>query len=179
MQDLCDEELVDGAARGNESAFVELFSRHGQSVLALIRREVPGAQDREDVLQEALLHAWRDIAKLRNRSRVRPWLLSIARNRCRDHHKSPLRRERPADQCALEHRVGRFGRMAADPAEQSELTDAVRNLQPLQREAIELFYLNGLTIREIARRIVVPAGTVKSRLFHARRDLRRLLDENP
>jgi RNA polymerase sigma-70 factor (ECF subfamily) len=172
-----DKELTEGALRGEEAAFVELLSRHGPSMLALIRREAPKAEDWEDILQEALLHAWRDIAQLRDHGRIRSWLLSIARNRCRDHNKSAGRREQFAAPQALERRLGRFGRMTPEPGEQTELADMVNRLPPREMKTAEMFYLNGLTIQDIARRICVPAGTVKSRLFRARRELRRLLEE--
>jgi RNA polymerase sigma-70 factor (ECF subfamily) len=67
--------------------------------------------------------------------------------------------------------------MGAGAEEQSDLADAVDHLPRLEQKAVEMFYLNGMTVREIARHISVPVGTVKSRLFHARRDLRRLLEE--
>jgi RNA polymerase sigma factor (sigma-70 family) len=177
MQCPGDETLAERAVAGDEAAFVELFSRHAGPVMALIRRLLDGEQDREDALQETLLHAWRDIGQLRDRSLVRPWLVSIARNRCRQHYRSPARRERPMDAPVLEYIAGRMGRMAPDPSEGQEAPDVLTHLAHPQRETLEMFCLNGMSIREIAARMSIPAGTVKSRLFHARRDLRRLLEE--
>lgn len=176
MRSLSDDGLIDRALRGDSDAFGELIRRHEQPLAALICRRVSDAHEREDVFQKALLDAWRCLEQLRDRSKLRAWLVQIARNRCRDHHRSAARRDEPTPDDALEVYLNRFGRMVRRPESSEELHDAIRNIPPTQRRTAELFYFEGLTIKEIGQRLHAPEGTIKSRLFHARRALRHRLE---
>ena len=170
-----DERLIDRSLHGDTKAFVELVRRYEQSLAALICREVADPHHREDVLQETLLQAWRGLGRMRERSKAKAWLLAIARNRCRDFHKSPRRCERPTDNGVLQARLNRRGRAVRDPQEHEEIRHAIGRVPPTQRKTAELFYLEGLSIAEIAERLRARQGTIKSRLFHARKALRRSL----
>jgi RNA polymerase sigma-70 factor, ECF subfamily len=162
------------ARQGSESeAFVALVRRHEQSMVALIRRYVHDYHAAEDVLQETLLRAWRSLSQLQDAAKARAWLLQIARNRCRDYLKSARRREEPTEQERLGFHLTRYGREAAD--RQRAVQDALDVLQKLsepQRGIAKLFYAEGLTIAEIARRTAYAKGTIKKRLHEARRDMR-------
>ncbi|MCE5237967.1 RNA polymerase sigma factor [bacterium] len=171
-----DAELVSRSARGEGAAFAELMQRHGRPVVALLRRLLERPEDVEDLLQETLLHAWRDIGKLQEAGRVRAWLLQIARNRCRDCWKAQGRATVPLAAEHLEVAANRYGRAAGRADEQVEAAqEALRQVRPPLREAAELFYAEGWSIAEIARQLQCPAGTVKRRLHEARRHMRRTL----
>jgi len=172
MRELTDADLVQRSTEGDQAAFAELMRRHQGPLAALVRRLVSDADQAEDLLQETLIQGWLKIGTVRSPDRVRAWLLQVARNCCRDYHKSAGRREQPAEQCELEWHLNRYGRSA--PPEQSayDMEDALRLLAPTEREAVDLFYLQGLTIKEICSATSSPIGTVKSRLFSARHHLR-------
>jgi len=172
-----DENLLAAARGGDPNSFVRLIGRHEQPLLAVVRRYVTDPHHREDALQTVLLQAWRDLAHLREPSRFRRWLLQIARNRCRDLARSRRRRERAIEAEASPGRLNRYGRAGGDAAAAMDVRDAVGELTEAHREVVELFYLKGLTVAEISRRIDRPEGTVKSRLHHARRKLRRRLED--
>ncbi len=176
MTDCHDKRLAARAARGEKAAFVSLVSRHGQALMALIRRMVPDHHHRQDVLQETLLQAWRCLPELRDGSKVRAWLVAIARNRCRDYCKSAKRRERPADGATLENYVNAMGRAVRDRAGGERLREVLHRIKPAKRRAAEMFYLDGMTIAEIAQRLNEREGTIKSRLYHARRAIQSLLE---
>ena len=169
-----DATLVKRGLAGDQEAFVELVKRHEQPLAALIRYRIGDRHHAEDVFQETLLQAWRGLRGLRDPSKVRAWLLQVVRNRCRDFLKSSQRRDRPTDEPTLSECLNRYGRTSGRPHEvASDVVESLEQVPAAQREAAELFYLKGLTIKEIAKRTQRPEGTVKRRLFHARERLRR------
>lgn len=126
------------------------------------------------MLQEALLQAWLGAGALRDPAKVRPWLLQIARNRCRDFLRSPQRRDRATDPQRLLLWLNQHGRAAAATGQATaEAHEALQHVPEPEREAAKLFYLHGFTIAEIAKRSRSPVGTVKRRLHDARHHMRR------
>jgi RNA polymerase sigma-70 factor, ECF subfamily len=144
-----------------------------------------GREDAEDLLQDVLAQAYQRLDQLRDESVVKGWLFAIARNL----HLSRLRRERqahgdawwqaslPADAAQAETPVPT--RVSNDLAPPGELRDSVREavarLPGAQREAVELFHLEGLSLRECAAALGVSENNVKQRLWRARQSLLGLL----
>jgi RNA polymerase sigma-70 factor (ECF subfamily) len=172
MGDATDADLVRRSAQGDPAAFVELVRRHRGSLVALIRRLVADPDEAEDLLQETLVRSWLSIGGVRSPARAQSWLLQVARNCCRDYHKSAQRRMQPTEQRELESYVNRYGRAAPPERIAADVGEAVGSLSPAEREVVELFYVQGLTIAEVGARTGSPAGTIKSRLFTARHHLR-------
>jgi RNA polymerase sigma-70 factor (ECF subfamily) len=173
-----DKQLVERALRGEAAAFVALLDRHRGPLLAMIRRLVDDEHLRQDILQETLLSAWEDLPRLRDPARVRPWLIAVARNRCRDLLKSAGRREQASSHEQMEVHLARLGRVVHDPMDRTDAADLVERISDVQRPAARMFYIDGLSVRQIAQRMCLSEGTVKSRLFHARRSLRRLIESD-
>lgn len=177
LVELDDETLVRRSAQGDERAFIKLVRRYEQPLVTLIRYQIDNLDHAEDVLQETLLHAWIGLRRLREPKKVGAWLLQIARNQCRDFNKSSQRRDFPTEEQELKEIVNRFGytlvrqRKIAD-----EVVEALEEVPAAEREVAKLFYLEGLTIAEVATRSHCPAGTIKRRLFEARFHLRQILD---
>lgn len=170
-----DAELVRRSVQGDESAFAGLVRRYLGTVTRLIRYQV-GDCETEDLLQETLIQAWKDLPRLRDPDRVRPWLLQVARNRCRDFFKGAQRRELPTAGAELELHVNRLGRALFQQGEAVvQVREGLEHISPADRELIRSFYLEGWTIAEIAARGRLPEGTIKRRLFHARHHLREAL----
>jgi len=172
MQEGTDANLVRRSAQGDREAFVELIRRHQCSLVSLIRRLVADLDEAEDLLQETLVHSWMNIAKVRKPERVQAWLLQVARNLCRDYHKSAERRMHPTEQAELANYLNRYGWAAPPDPIAMEVREAMHSLPPAEREVVQSFYVQGFTIKEICARTQSPAGTVKSRLFTARHHLR-------
>lgn len=172
MQEETDANLVRRSAQGDREAFVELVRRHRGSLVALILRLVADLDEAEDLLQETLVHSWLNIANVRNPERVQAWLLQVARNLCRDYHKSAERRVRPTEQAELANYLNRYGWAAPPDPIAMEVQEATHTLSPAEREVVQLFYAQGFSIKEICAHTQAPAGTVKSRLFTARHHLR-------
>jgi len=162
-----DEVLVGLAQRGEGSAIGSIVDLHAPRLYAVALSLLgPGAHaDAEDAVQETLVAAVQRIAAFEGRSSLRTWLGHILVNRV-----SKLRRSR-----AL-RRVAPIPADAAAPPGAAEARLDVRtmleSLSPEHREVLLLRELGGLSYQEIADALSVPRGTVESRLFRARRELR-------
>jgi len=175
-----DEHLLARLQLGDMAALELLYDRYAGQAFALATRIVANAQAAEEVTQDAFMSAWRQ-ARTYDASlgRVRPWLLSIVRNRAIDH----LRRQRKhraatvldeawmtqAPDDAFADAVRNLGRR--------ELRELLQQLPPAQRHAIGLIYLQGYTSAEIAQAMRVPVGTVKSRVRLGLARLRQSLSQ--
>jgi RNA polymerase sigma factor (sigma-70 family) len=126
------------------------------------------ASDSDDVVQEALVRAWRKRSQYdESRGTAQAWLLAIVADRARRHRT----RMRPGRELIDLPAVGR------DVERSIDLDNAIAALPPRQRVAVELFYLLGLDVRECAAVMGCSDGTVKSTLFDARARLRGVLEE--
>ncbi|HXP19800.1 MAG TPA: bifunctional nuclease domain-containing protein [Streptosporangiaceae bacterium] len=162
-----DSELVRIALRGDKDAFGELITRHWTTAVALATRLLGSADLARDAAQEATITAMTGLDRLRAPDRFGPWFCGITLNVARRWLRQ-LRAERPA---VLPDRT------SDDPgpdelAELAELAAAVRaavaQLADGQRQAVLLFYLQGLTHREVAAELAISVGAVKARLHQAR-----------
>lgn len=162
--------LVQRMAAGDPHALDELYARHGPHLLAYLAGRLGDAGLAEEVLQDVMLAAWQHAAAFRGRARVRTWLLAIARRRAINAH----RRRQPAPAIPLDDESDR---LAATDSPPSGISDALASLPEALRETLELVFYHGLSGVEAAEVLGVPAGTVKSRLHHARARLRRWFEE--
>ncbi len=178
--DFPDEALLALAAHEDEGALAELYDRYGRPAYGLALRIVRDPALAEDAVQEAFLTLWRTATSFRSdRAKPSTWILTLVHRRAVD----VVRREERRRAAPLEtsEEPEAYG-PATD--EEIELTDrrrivqeALRQLPDDQREALELAYYGGLTQSELAERLSVPLGTIKSRMFTGLRRLRDLLAE--
>ena len=165
---LSDQILVQQIRDGHEQAFVKLIRRYERSLVSLIRDRLGSVDAVEDVLQETLVHAWMGLRDREPRN-VRAWLYQVARNRCSDYLRSVQRRERFVESEELETMINRFGIPASRQRRAAEkVVEAFDQVPEKERAALRSFYLDGLSIAEIAVRHRCPPGTIKRRLSHGR-----------
>jgi RNA polymerase sigma-70 factor (ECF subfamily) len=176
------DDLLVGAARGgDERAFGRLVARHRPWVFGLIRAVVQDAEHAEDLTQEAFCRVHRGLGTYAAQGQFVPWLKQIALNLARNALRDRMAERRRQTALAAEQQAARPA-PADDPAAavvshviRSELRAALDALPAEQRQAVELHYFAGLSVREIAQRTGHPEGTIKTRLFHARRQVRQAL----
>lgn len=165
---LDDKMLVQQIRAGDEQAFVTLIRRYERSLATLIRDRIGAVDAVEDVLQETLVHAWSGLRERAPRH-VRAWLFQVARNRCADYLRSAQRREQFVESEALSTMINRMGVPTARQHRAAEDVIGAFDLVPeKERAALRSFYLDGLSIAEIAARHRCPPGTIKRRLSHGR-----------
>ena len=171
--------LAERIRRGSEDAFVRLIRRHERTLAGLIRSRIGSGDQVQDVLQETLVHIWSGLRRDTPRD-VRTWMLQVARNRCHDYFRSTQRRELFVETETLAPMVNRLGVAQARQREAAAaIVEAMEEVPERERAALRAFYLDGLSIAEIAARHRCPDGTVKRRLSHGRDRVRRVLGVTP
>jgi RNA polymerase sigma-70 factor (ECF subfamily) len=165
-----DELLAIRCQLGERDAFEALISRWHEPVWRYLRRLADSDDAAADLAQDTWLRVLRGIASLREPASLRPWLFGIARRVAMDRLRRQYVRAIDAD-AAIEDLPAE----ETDAGLDSDLAAMEAGLSTLplrERETLALFYLRELTIDQIAEALAVPAGTIKSRLFRARRMLR-------
>src|SRR5258707_14658639 len=156
-------------AGGDRAALAKLYSRHAGVLLGLAIRIVRERREAEDLLHDVFLEAWRCAKDFDpKRGRVRTWLAIRMRSRALDHQKS-ARVSRNAGDGGLELVPDDRERTTPD---HTRVRAALAELVADQRRVLALSYFEGLSCSEIAARISIPIGTVKSRLAAAMQKLR-------
>jgi RNA polymerase sigma-70 factor (ECF subfamily) len=159
--------------RDDHAAWRELIAAWERKMLYYISRLVPRHQDAYDVLQQLWLAAYRGIGQLDNPRDFSPWLYRIARNKAIDHRQ--LRTLNTTD--AADDLPAADGDPQDQFADAEALHLALDRLSIAHREVLTLYFLEDFSVDQIADVLDIPPGTVKSRLHHARRDLRQLLEK--
>ncbi|MGI8549429.1 MAG: RNA polymerase sigma factor [Dehalococcoidia bacterium] len=175
-----DEELLACICAGDTQALESFYSRYGGIAFSLALRISGNRETAEEVTQEAFLAIWRRAATfVPGRGSARSWLLGIVHHRAIDMLRA---RNARGQTVALDERLPIPGGEEPWPVVQQNLDrEAIRtaltSLPREQRESIELAYFAGLTYPEIAGRLDVPVGTIKSRLRLGLGKLRLLMHD--
>ena len=180
---LSDEALVALVARGDEDALAELYDRVGRTAFGLAHRVLRDERHAEDAVQEAFLAVWRTAASFRaERAKASTWILTLVHRRAVDLVRREERRRAEPLGDAHEPALAREAEATEEAAwirfERERVQSALKQLPDVQREAIELAYYGGFSQSELAERLGVPLGTIKSRMFSGLARLRELLDES-
>ena len=171
-----DDELVRRVAARNADALIELYQRHGRAVFSLAYYISRVRGTAEEITQDVFSALWQKANQFdAARGRLEVWLLRITRNLAIDR----LRHQRRRIQNAISLDLIEPQAESSDDTERAEqrheLNRLLQQLPAAQRQAIELSYFQGFTHDEIAAKLQVPVGTVKSRILLALRKLKELL----
>jgi RNA polymerase sigma-70 factor (ECF subfamily) len=164
-----DAELVAAAREGDIDAFEGLVRRHSGAVYAHATRFFGDASAADDVAQEVFIKVYRSLDTFGERSRFSTWLYRITRNTCLDQVRGGKRRPIPVD--PLDVSASAPGDLSDQVALAASVEAAMRSLAPEDRDALSAVSVFGLSYAEAADALGVPEGTVKSRVFRARRSL--------
>lgn len=173
-----DDDLVRLAAAGDQDAFAELYDRHGHVSFGLALRIIGDRQRAEDAVQDAFLDVWRSAPRFdADRGAARAWILAIVHRRAVDVVRREERRRREPVITESDLWSEPANETIWLAAERRSLRDALDRLSVEHREVLLLAYYGGLTQSEIATRLQLPLGTVKSRTWAALARLGSLLDD--
>ena len=179
---LNDVELVRRAQGGDSAAFDEVVNRFTGELYGLALFLTGQASDADDVLQETFLGAYENLAAFEGRSSLKTWLSRILLNQAARHRRS--QRVRKAAQPV--HLSAASQAVLEGAARQSQVRDSeirldvlqvLQTLQPDYREVVVLREMEGMSYQQIAETLHIPEGTVESRLFRARQELKERLKE--
>ncbi|MEM7201024.1 MAG: sigma-70 family RNA polymerase sigma factor [Planctomycetota bacterium] len=158
---------VQAVLAGDVSRFGEIVVAFDAPVRRVVSRRLRDAHAREDVIQEVWIRVYQRLSALLEASTPEAWIRGIARNCAVDHHR---RRQQLQAFGPLTHDV-------PDDAPASWVWDLVDTLPPARRELLTWRYRHALSYAEIAERLGVPASTVRGRMYDARQELRRMLQQ--
>jgi RNA polymerase sigma factor (sigma-70 family) len=172
-----DEFLVAAAITGDQPALSRLVARWHAKLLRHAWRVLGDSERAKDMVQEAWVEILRGLSRLDDVAAFPAWAYRIVTRRCQRAFnrasREPFEPERDDEEQGLhvpEHASGEFA------AELSNVMGAISTLPSAQRAALALFYIEELSVAEIAIATDVPPGTVKTRLMHARWKVRAILE---
>ena len=185
MSDSGEHELFEQAREGNRTAFDRLQETLDASVRRFVRKLVGIREEEEDIVQDAFLALYMNLERLESSEHLRPFLFRVVRNRCYD----TLRRqgrfqfvplEAASEDSAVNSSFLTDRRRQPDEALHwillhSEVQQAIDRLPEIQRQAIILYCEDDLTYAQIAEAMATDIGTIKSRIYYGRKNLRKLL----
>ena len=181
--DTYEEALVFAAKNGNTTSFEELYRLYYKKVYALIRMTVKDPSESEDVLQQTFVNAWKNISKLEDNSAFNTWIQRIAVNQCYSvlrKHKEMLTTDSEEQQNVMDTLESDFMLPEVYATQQDlsgRLKKIISELSDVQRQTILLYYYNEMSIDEIAETMGCSPGTVKSRLYLARKAIGTEIEE--
>ncbi len=161
--------------------FEELIKTNKQNIKNIIR--LITKQDNEDIEQEVYIKLWKNADKYEERGSLKSWVNTVARNASKDYLKSSAvknEQNTTADETVLvniKDRKSTPEEGALVSERQKKIINAIDNLKPKFREVIMLCEIYGLTYEEASKRINCPVGTVKSRIYNAKKELSIVLSE--
>ena len=180
-------ELIRKVRDGDVQAFEQLFNRYQKRVYNIVYRMVGNEQDAADLTQEVFVRVYKSRDMLRDEMTFGAWLRTVATNICRDHFRK-VRRTIKADSLdePIAFEEGEAQREVEDWSSNPEraldkkdlreaTTRAMNSLSDEHRTLVVLHHIEGMEVRDIARELGIPEGTVKSRLARARDELKRKL----
>jgi len=174
--DIYDQWLVLRIQDGDRTALTELVNRWQPRLFRQAKRLVEQTNEADEVVQTSWLAIVRGIGRLHDPACFRRWAYQIVTNKCAE-----WVRDRQKQRVIS-------GKLAAEPAAESSLSEeqddirllrhSLRELPDSQRAVLSMHYLEGMSLEEMAQVLSVPVGTIKSRLYHARKKLKHILERN-
>ena len=171
-----DEMLLEKIAKGDRTAMHTLYARHNVRVYRFVLRMLRDTASAEDLVSQVFLDVWRSASQFEGRSQVSTWLLSIARFKALTALRQRKHEDIDQDDVMQIADQADTPEASLDRSRTSAILRAcVAKLSPAHREIVSLVYYHEKSVEEVAQLIGIPAATVKTRMFYARKQLGELL----
>jgi RNA polymerase sigma-70 factor (ECF subfamily) len=171
-----DEMLLEKIAAGDRTAMHTLYARHHVRVYRFVLRMLRDTASAEDLVSQVFLDVWRTASQFEGRSQVSTWLLSIARFKALTALRQRKHEDIDQDDVMQIADQADTPEACLDRSRTSAILRAcVAKLSPAHREIVSLVYYHEKSVEEVAALIGIPASTVKTRMFYARKQLAELL----
>lgn len=168
--------LLDGIGCGDRAAFEELYRLYHPRLTSFLMRMVRRPQLVEEVLNDTMMVVWQRPDSFHGGSKLSTWIMAIAYRKAL---KGLKRQDDPVEDDSGQERVSEDvspEQSSANLRRRQLLAKAMEELSPAHRAVVDLTYYHELDYNEIARILDCPVGTVKTRMFHARRQLQRHIE---
>ncbi|QDM19199.1 sigma-70 family RNA polymerase sigma factor [Tardiphaga sp. vice352] len=175
-RDTSDEMLLEKIATGDRTAMHTLYARHNVRVYRFVLRMLRDSTATEDLVSQVFLDVWRSASQFEGRSQVSTWLLSIARFKALTALRQRKHEDIDQDDVMQIADQADTPEASLDRSRTSAILRAcVARLSPAHREIVSLVYYHEKSVEEVAQLIGIPAATVKTRMFYARKQLAEFL----
>ena len=168
------EALIGRIALNDKEAFAQLYNAINRRVYFYILGLVKDETAAQDILADTFVEVWKSASRFEGRSKALTWIIGIARNLALKFFKKRKRFENIDDQHEL--RNGNAEEFAERFADIEDLKAGLEKLSWKHREILHLAFFEGFSYEEISKMLSIPVNTVKTRVFHAKKALRQLLD---
>ena len=183
-----EQNLIDRALKGDEAAFAKLYKRYYNQVYAFCSRLLRGKHDVEDAVQQVFLEAWRSMGRFEGRSLFSTWLTKIAIHTCLSfHRKSGRLLLNATDASDVYDQVTELlwdqGQKYPDEEiflseKKAMVNKLLARMTPKKKVVFMMSDMQGMTAPEISAILKIPDATVRTRLFHARREFSSWIERN-
>lgn len=174
-----DQFLLDLIATGDERAMRQIYERHSSAVAAFAAARLRDRSKAADVLHDVMLSVWRRPEAFSGRSSFRTFLLTMARNKAIDIIRREARIDYGDDGDTLVDHEPTPESLVSAAEDRDRVRACVAALSASHQSAVHLTFFEGLTISEAADVENVPAGTIKTRIYHAKKKLAACLAGTP
>ncbi|HSO07632.1 MAG TPA: sigma-70 family RNA polymerase sigma factor [Pelomicrobium sp.] len=172
--------LLSAIAGRDEAAMAAFYKLFGRQVYAFALRQLSNPDEAEETVIETMMEVWNAAGRFAGQSQARTWLFGIARHRALDKLRRRGRNEwvdidEMGETLADENDESGFERLAREQRAE-HVAHCLERLSPEHRECLHLVFFEEMGLAEVAELQQVPEGTVKTRVFHAKKNLKRCLE---
>jgi RNA polymerase sigma-70 factor (ECF subfamily) len=173
-----DEYLVSGCLKGDRQCQRELFQQYKNTVLKVVAKSLGPHFDKEDVFQQVFIRVYKSLKNFKGLSSLNTWIYRIATKVCIDQLRQKYRKRQLNLVDTPDAENNHFDISQKTPFQEQErkelvkkIFEALDKLRPEKRIVVTMFEMEGFSLEEISEILEIPNGTVKSRLFHGRKEL--------
>lgn len=161
--------LVKKAQKGNEDAFIDLIEMHKKLMYSVAKSMIHNDEDIADIIQETILKIYKNIKNLKDSRSFKAWLMRILVNNCNDFIKNN-KKVVSIDEAVIPSQK-------CEEFQNIELKEIFNSLDENLRLIVQLYYIEDISVKDISKLTNIPEGTVKSRLYRARKILSELFTD--